>query len=71
VDPHGFWPAFGALVAPAVPEGSHQLLLLDVHEIAGSPAWSAALTWRLMELNCASRSGWLAPSKVLRLACRL
>src|SRR6266404_3665536 len=39
-------------------------------EITGCFSARAAATWVLMRLNCASRSGWLSPSLVLRLACR-
>ena len=35
--------------------------------ITGSPAAIAAVTVWLMCANCRSRSGWLAPSRVLRL----
>ena len=37
-------------------------------EMAGSPAVIAALTVTLMYSNWALRSGWLDPSRVLRLA---
>src|SRR3954453_4801371 len=40
-------------------------------EIAGWPAVWQAFTCALMYSNWASRSGWLVPSRVLRLACRL
>src|SRR3954471_13102200 len=40
-------------------------------EIAGWPAVWQAFTRALMYSNWASRSGWLVPSRVLRLACRL
>ncbi len=39
--------------------------------IAGSPASRAALTVALICRNCASRSGWEAPSLVFAFACRL
>src|SRR6266850_1501088 len=40
-------------------------------EITGCLSAKAAPTWVLMWANCASRSGWLSPSVVLRLPCRL
>src|SRR6266436_1375134 len=40
-------------------------------EITGCCSARAAATWVLMWPNCASRSGWLSPSLVLRLPCRL
>src|ERR1700759_4887065 len=40
-------------------------------EIAGSPAAIAAFTVALTWANCASRSGWLLPSWVLRLPWQL
>src|SRR4051795_1479516 len=40
-------------------------------EITGCCSASAAETLWLMSANCASRSGWLPPSLVLQLACRL
>src|SRR5215218_2649412 len=40
-------------------------------EITGCCSASAAETLWLMSANCASRSGWLLPSLVLQLACRL
>ena len=40
-------------------------------EITGDPRAIRRLTSALMYSNCAFRSGWLAPSIVLRLACRL
>ena len=40
-------------------------------EIAGSPTAWKAVTSALMCSNWALRSGWLAPSRVLALACRL
>src|SRR4051812_33284428 len=40
-------------------------------EIAGWPAVWQAFTCALMYSNWASWSGWLVPSRVLRLACRL
>ena len=40
-------------------------------EIAGSPAAWKAVTWALICSNWALRSGWLVPSRVLLLACRL
>src|SRR3984893_6908183 len=39
-------------------------------EMTGWAADWAAITWALMCSNCALRSGWLAPSSVLRLTCR-
>jgi len=52
-------------------EVAHKLLLLGIHRDHRLPAASAALTLSLMWMNCAFRSGWLSPSRVLRLACRL
>src|SRR5271166_1487145 len=40
-------------------------------EITGWPAAWNAFTSALMYSNCASRSGWLTPSRVLLFACRL
>jgi len=40
-------------------------------EIAGAPAAIVAFTTALMGSNCALRSGWLVPSRVLRLAWQL
>ena len=44
--------------------------IVAVHEITGWPAAIAAATLALMCSNWALRSGWLAPSCVLRLTCR-
>src|SRR4051794_7803902 len=67
----GLGRAFRPVVAAAVLEGANQFLLLGVdrdHRLAGlpegaGPAFDGA--------NWLSRSGWLVPSRVLRLACRL
>ena len=40
-------------------------------EITGCPPPARRVTLALMCANCASRSGWSPPSRVLRLACRL
>src|SRR4051812_21126768 len=65
----------GIATRPPLPAGvlevSDQFLLLGVHRDHRLPLANAWLTLASMCANCASRSGWLPPSRILRLACRL
>src|SRR3984893_18040017 len=61
--------AFGPIIRAAVLEVADQLLLLGVDRDDGLACW-AAITCALMCSNWALRSGWLAPSRVLRLTWR-
>src|SRR4051812_33476851 len=67
--------ALRPVVAAAVLEGANQFLLLAScflvsTEITGWPASRKAQARALMWANWLSRSGWRAPSRVLRLVCR-
>ena len=68
VDPHRLGPALRPPLPAAVLEVPDQLLLLGVHRDDRLPAAIAACTAVSMYPNWASRSGWLVPSRVLRLA---
>jgi hypothetical protein len=61
----------GAQLPSTILEVPDKFLFLVSTEIAGSPAAWKAVTSALMCSNWALRSGWLAPSRVLALACRL
>ena len=67
MDPDFFRVALRAILAAVVAEIAHQLLLLGVDRDTGCCSAKAVATWVLMWANCASRSGWLSPSLVLRL----
>src|SRR5829696_7708359 len=62
---------FGRSSRPPFLKSPTNSFFLVSTEIAGSPAAWNSFTAALMCSNWASRSGWLAPSRVLRLACRL
>src|SRR3954449_3641348 len=62
---------FGRHSRPAFLKSPTSSFFLVSTEITGSPAASARVTCALMKANCASRSGWRPPSRVLALACRL
>src|SRR5215213_5259057 len=70
VHPHRFGRSPGTPRPPFLKSPSFSYFLAST-EITGSPAASAVLTLASMKANCASRSGWLNPSWVLALACRL
>ncbi len=61
----------GAQLPSTILEVPDKFLFLVSTEIAGSPAAWKAVTSALMCSNWALRSGWLAPARVLALACRL
>src|SRR4029077_4251774 len=62
--------AFGPIICTAVLELPISSFFLVSTEMTGWPADWAAITCALMCSNCALRSGWLAPSSVLRLTWR-
>jgi hypothetical protein len=70
VHPNRFGLALGAQLTAAVLEVSDAFFFVST-EIAGWLAVCQAFTRALMDSNWALRSGWLGPSRVLRLACRL
>src|SRR3954462_7568856 len=63
--------AFRPVVAAAVLERTISSFFLVSTEITGWPAAWKAQARALRCANWPSRSGWLAPSRVLRLVCRL
>ena len=62
---------FGRSSRPGFLKSPTSSFFLVSTEIAGSPAAIAACTTVWMWANWASRSGWLVPSRVLRLAWQL
>src|SRR3954453_23764418 len=71
VHPNRFGLALGAQLAAAVLEVSDEFFLLCVDRDRWLAGGLPSLTWPFVNSNWASRSGWLVPSRVLLLACRL
>ena len=71
VRPDLFWIALGAILTAIVTEVPDQLLLLGVDRDYRLLFGQSSGHLGVDVANCASRSGWLSPSLVLRLPCRL